>query len=388
MAHAIRGGIRGVWQRFRPTQKEGGHPFQAEEALKALPETTLDRIVPEPRWRSAAMALKAKLIPWIGEKQQGKPGIYVVAPPHGNNAKVLTQLADNLNWKVLSPPTEEEILGRERGWLDQWTDPEAPWVLPQLERCYLRHARGLDLVRSFSERLQSGLLGRGIIGCDSWAWAYLKYAMYGTLPDAYVVQAFDHERLARWFQELSKSAKKKGILFRQSDDGTYVLPPPPDLLNPSNPAKEMSRFLQHLAAHSLGISGVAWSLWRTALQTLPEETAIREAGKEKAVDLQTTVWVLPWDQLKQPTLPVPMKPNDPLVLHNLLLHNGLSSDTLSKIVPISFRTMVQTLFELKAMGFIEQRAGLWRVSACGYPAVRRALYGEGYLIDDFYERIG
>ncbi|MBW1782535.1 MAG: hypothetical protein JRL30_17550 [Deltaproteobacteria bacterium] len=377
MGHAIRGGIVGLWQRFRPAPERAADLLRSEEALQALPKTTLDRIAPEPSWRSAAMALKAKLIPWINEEQKEKRGVCVIAPPNGNNTNVLIQLADDLGCPVISPPTEDEILGQDRGWLNQWTGREEFWILPELERCYLRHARGLDLVRSFFDKLESGLLGRGIIGCDSWAWAYLKYVTYGALPNAYVAQAFDHERLALWFQELSTSAKNKRIQFRQSDDETYVLPPKADSVNPSDPTVEIGRFLQHLAAHSLGISGVAWFLWRSALRTLPDEAVIREGGRETPVDLKTTVWVLPWDQLNQPTLPVPMKTEDALVLHNLLLHSGLSSIALLEVVPLSSGSALQTLSALEEMGFIEQKKGIWRVSAQGYPAVRRALHGEG-----------
>jgi len=382
MAHAIKGGIMGLWNRFRPQKKRNEDPLRPEESLQLLTETTLDHIAPEPDCKSASMALKAELLPWIGKERKRNPGIFVISPPHGNNAKILTQLAEDLRWRVVSPPTEQEILGQKREWTDRWTDQKGPWILPELERCYLRHARGLDLVRSFFEKLQSGLLGIGVIGCDSWAWAYLNQVICGIPSDTYVAQAFDHERLAHWFQKLSTTKKKKDLLFRQSDDGTYVLPPPPELASPSNEAVDLSDFLQNLAAHSLGISGIAWSLWRTALRTVPEETILREAAKDGKARLKSTFWVLPWDQLKQLPLPVPMKPADPLVLHNLLLHNGLSSDILSRILPLSSGSVVQALLGLQEMGFLEQKERVWRVSAQGYPAVRRALHGEGYLVDD------
>lgn len=382
MAHAIRGGIMGLLQRFRSVPEQAGDPLRARETLQALKESALDRITPEPDWRSAAMALKAELTPWINDEQKGKPGVYVVAPPHGNNDKILMELADDLGWKVLSPPEKGEVLGWDSGWIDRLTDQEGPWVLPQLERCFLRHARGLNLVRLFYEKLQSGLLGRGIIGCDSWAWAYFSQVIYGIPPDALVMQAFDHHRLTQWFQGVGGFADQSGCLFRQSDDGVYVLPRSSDLGNPSDPGAKVSPFLQRLAAHSLGIPGVAWSIWRSALKTLPEETVLREAEKEGNADLKSTIWVLPWDQLSQPVLPVPMRPDDPLILHNLLLHNGLTLDALSETMPLSSRSLEQRLVALKGMGLVEQEEGRWRVSACGYPVVRKALHSEGYLIDD------
>ncbi|MFN2360840.1 MAG: hypothetical protein ABR522_07160 [Marinobacter sp.] len=49
------------------------------------------------------------------------------------------------------------------------------WVLPALERCFLRHTNGLDLLRGLMERAFSGEWGPGIIGCDSQALGLLAH---------------------------------------------------------------------------------------------------------------------------------------------------------------------------------------------------------------------
>jgi hypothetical protein len=76
--------------------------------------------------------------------------------------------------------------------------------LPNLEKCYLRHPSGLNTVRHFFTELRSGGLGRGIIGCDSWAWFYLKHVIGGGLPDALV------QRVMPW---VAKRAPARYRLF-------------------------------------------------------------------------------------------------------------------------------------------------------------------------------
>ena len=76
----------------------------------------------------------------------------------------------------MSPPPYEAVLSGDDRWLADLGEPGGPWVLPELERCFLRHAAGLSLVRKVLERAASGHLAAGLIGCDSWAWAYLQRA--------------------------------------------------------------------------------------------------------------------------------------------------------------------------------------------------------------------
>jgi small conductance mechanosensitive channel len=51
----------------------------------------------------------------------------------------------------------------------------------------------------------SGRLGKGIIGCDSWAWAYLQWVWPLAQPEALTMQAFDGEKLTRLFAFLCLS---------------------------------------------------------------------------------------------------------------------------------------------------------------------------------------
>ena len=145
----------------------------------------------------------------------------------------------------------------------------------------------------------SGDYGRGIIGCDSWAWAFLCRLWHGRRLITLTPQAFDQARLTSHFQRWANTSNAGQLLFRQSDNGHFVLPPP----NTDTVAGENNDYLKILAAHSRGILGVAQAVWRAAMQNEPDEN-IAETGDAGVCALpHQTVWIIPWDQINPPLLP-------------------------------------------------------------------------------------
>jgi hypothetical protein len=69
-------------------------------------------------------------------------------------------------------------------------------MLPELQRCFLRRPDGLALVRRLFHRMQAGELGPGIIGTDSWSWAFLARAACTRPSVTLAIKAFDYQRLA------------------------------------------------------------------------------------------------------------------------------------------------------------------------------------------------
>lgn len=314
----------------------------------------------------------------------GAPAAFVIGLPRSGNAAVLRHLAAGPGWRTLDPPAPEQILSQDLKWLGQVsTDKEVPWLLPQLERCYLRHPGGLTLVRRLFAELLSGRLGRGIIGCDSWAWSYLNYAARAHPPNPLVAQALDHERLSRWMRELAAAGTARRLVFRQADNGAYVTRPSQGTAGGEGAPSAMSDFLKHLATFSLGVPGIAWALWRQALQSRPEDAFSGEPEIDGSPDSQATVWVLPWEKLKRPSIPADLDSNAILILHSLLLHNGLPSEMLIETLPLSSSRLTQALMLLRDRGLIESGEERWQVTASGYPVVRQFLSREGYLTDRF-----
>lgn len=381
MTESIKGGLSGLWQRLRNDEKAAEKPQKSEADLQSVSGSLLDRLVPVPDWPSAAEQLAAAVGPRFGAEPGAKSTLLVVGLPHSENPRILECLAEALEWQTISVPSVGQVLSQDPNWLQKFDGRETPWVLPALERCYVRHSLGLSVVRRLFELLNSGAAGRGVIGCDSWAWAYLDHAIPGRMPDALIAQAFDGDRLSRWFDRFASDGSGRRIIFRQADNGAYVLPP--DVAEPGQSVPETSSFVRQLAAYSRGIPGVAGSIWRNALKREPDQPLDEE--KERPVEpfSQTTIWVLPWQLTRQPSVPADIHPESAIIMHTLLIHNGVAPAVLPEILPFPESAVARAALALENAGLIEQTRGLWQVSAAGYPAVRRFLLNAGYLTDRF-----
>lgn len=365
---------------FQHKKTESESPLKTEEELRLLPHYILERIAPSPDWNDAADALGRELAPWLEQEKPDHPVIVLVGPPHGGHTHILSAWAQRRNFVLLAPPSPEQILAQNDDWLTPCRNlKKGGWVFPFLEKAYLRHATGLGLIRGFLDSAYAGNLGRGIIGCDSWAWAFIRHLWYGRLPVTLTLQAFDPTRLADYFHGSVDSSRSQPLLFRQSDNGHYVLYPEG---NSATPVKK-SNFLPLLAAYTRGNLGVAHAVWRTGLRTEPDKI-MEEEKKNETGDRpiwHPTIWVTPWNQLMHPSLPAGAERNEAIVLHTLLLHNGLSFELLRQLLPQPPHQVMETLFILEESGVVVQDDTLWRVSPRGYPAVRQFLQIIGFPVD-------
>jgi hypothetical protein len=382
-----------VWRQLRPNVEPPlTEPMMAAEALAQLPAWQMRRAAPAPDWGAAADALGEALAPWqaarrgerLGSAARAQAVRLVVTPPHVDRAAFMAAWAEQEAWRVVPTPTAAQVLEGGGTWMTEQFDGGAgPWVLPELERLYLRHAAGLDLIRSFLDRAHAGELGQGLIGCDSWAWAFVKHVWRGWLPPALTPQAFDEVRLRHLFRSLAGAHGGRRLRFRQADDGHDILPPPDGEGESSAPdaPNTLSPFLHELAAYSRGNLGVAWAIWRTALQTEPNEEMAEKEGDDDPRIIGQTVWVKPWDEVVHPTLPTRAGRDAAFVLHALLLHAGLPATTLAHLLPLTPSEITATLDLLWAAGVVEEVDARWRVSAVGMPAARDFLRSGNYLID-------
>jgi hypothetical protein len=349
--------------------------------LEALSHEQLARIIPDPDWRDAAIALDGALEGGLTDEPSDRPMVFLIGPPHSGCADILRRWAEHRQWRVLDPPTPEQILTGDPTWLSSQMTGEQPWVLPALERVYLRHAAGLGLMRQFLHQAYSSSLGCGIIGCDSWAWAFLRRVWPNRRSRTLTLQAFDQERLSLYLQRLAEVPERPPLLFRQAS-GKYVLPPPAE--NSEETTVVDRDFLGRLAAYSRGIPGIAWTLWRVSLRNRPD--AQMTPGEPCAEDLKPphrTIWVAPWNDIKKPTLPAYAGRDQAFVLHALLLHNGLTAEWLEQLLPLSPDQVMEALWLLQDAGLLERAGEVWRVSPVGYPIVRKFLEDQRYFIDDF-----
>ena len=370
--------LRDFWRLLRSDDASAQAPARAEKDLRALPEVRLEHLVPPVDWGSAHDALDEALTDWLHDG--ARPVRFFVGPPGGGVAEALGRWAGHRNWPVIEPPTTEQILAGDTSWLDDWPRDAEGWLLPSLERCYLRHPQGLTLVRRLLEALTAGRLGRGLVACDSWAWAFLQRVWVIPQPEVYTLQAFDGERLSACFLQLAHRGGRH-LRVRNAHTGEDILPWPDASSEEAEKAQAASAELRRLAAHCRGNLGVAWTYWRTHLRTEPDpEEAEAVEQTEDRQDEADTVW---WSSGRAPVMPVETGDDLAFVLHALLLHNGLDLATLEHLLPLSHGQLAAVVARLVQLGLVEQAGGRHRVAPLGYAAAREFLRGRGYLVDAF-----
>lgn len=413
----MRKGISGLWLRLGWGSKVEESVF-AENELSQVPQELVDKAAPDPDWSAFLAAMTAVLDTWIDAKVPGSTNQIFVGPPYHGTGKILTAWGQARGWRLISAPPPEMILTGGQEWLTQFEDDNEPLVLPHLEHCYLRHYNGLTLLRRLLDHIISQSR-RWLVGCDSWAWAYLSKALkVGTVfPMPFILEAFDQDRLKIWFQQLASASAENNFVFRQLDSGKYVLPPSTGEEASGDwnqgAAAEDGSFLKNVAAFSRGIPGVAWAVWRHSFgfvdttaedgaecalevpatedgkESAPEASAAeggeecdQEAPAAKEVNPAHPILVTPWSKIDLPGFPFQhVSLGLLMVLHTLLIHGGLCSRILPELLPMSPMEILENLYLLEASGLLESDRGFWRVTPAGYPAVRQVLQSEGYLTD-------
>lgn len=359
-------------------------PAQAEADLRALPQVRLANLVPPIDWAPAARALGAQA---SLEREEHAPVRFFIGQPYCDHAAILAHWAGAHGAVVLAPPDTEQILGADQRWLDDLAPGNGrPWVLPELERCFLRHANGLDLLRGFLARALSGALGPGLIGCDSWALAFIERVSPLPGTATLTLQAFDGLALTRSLMQ----AERGQVRFLSARSGEPLMP---DGAGDDRHATEIAcPELRQLAAHCRGNPGLAWHYWRQRLRAAPEREQPAQAGDarrgvpereggQRLAAADDVVWVAPG--IETPTLPAESGEDVAFLLHALLLHRGLDGDVLGALLPIPQGRLHSHLLRLQALDLLIREGARWQVAPLAYPTVREFLRSRSYLTDSF-----
>ena len=367
--------------------------MKSEAELHALAPERLDALAGPMDWREAAMTLQQAL----EQRVISEHAWVLIGPPAAGYGDLLTCWARQQGAICIPDPGYEHLTGDDRRWFEAWPKPldqaspeqAQPWTLPRLERCWLRHPAGLGLVRALFERLLAGRLGFGLIGCDSWTWAYLRFVVPTSRVRVLTFQAFDGERLAGWLAELAAADDGRPCRFRHAQSGNLLL-----RVNDDEPQERAGVELRYLAAQSCGTAAVALRLWRARLRSEPEASdATEKVDLAKDADPAATtdpvthtterdgaevIWVAP---AVDPSLPSGLGEPDALLLHALLLHDGLPSAILEALLPLPRLQIRARLQQLAAADVVACDETRWRVTVFAYPAVRAFLADRDFLTD-------
>ena len=211
----MRKGIFGLWRHLGWGGKAEESAF-AEKDLSQVPHELVDVAAPDPDWSRALAAVTEVLGNWLDAKVPTSATQIFVGPPYHGTSEILTAWAQAREWRLVAVPSPEMILSGGQDWLAQLEEDDEPLVVPHLEQFFLRHYDGLTLLRRLLDHIFSHNR-RWLVGCDSWAWAYLSKALQvdTVFPLPFILEAFDQERLKIWFQQLAMQSGEN-TLFSSS----------------------------------------------------------------------------------------------------------------------------------------------------------------------------
>jgi hypothetical protein len=350
-------------KKLRRSDKDAGID---PERLSPAPVDLLGRVCEPPAHFPLLAELDATLSAWLTDENTSHKVQTIILPPC-DRENLLGQWAEANDLQTFGTD-------RKMAELDALDNPEAtPLVIPKLEQRFLRTRSGLHDVRQLLDRL-SIMERRIIIGCNSWAWQFLRKSCEIDLIFAapMTFQAFDKKRLRSWLGTLALDpADGANLCFRSASSGQ-------DVFGNGEGETEVSEFMTELAKASIGVPWVAWHLWNDSLhieKTIDEDNNSEETAPPVA-DTRETIWVI---DIRPPSVPSRNDQNALLVLHALLIHGGLTQDQIVQTVPLV--TYTHVLPSLIRSGLIDKIDDLYRCLPAAYPVIRDGLNNSGYPVD-------
>lgn len=379
---ATRGLFVRTWQSlWSLIYRSNGNKSNSKTDFEHPPDDVLKRISPSFEANRAATLATALGDEWFNHIRPERHLRTVIGPPGFEIGVILSAVAKECQFRILNAPSTDSILemsdADNKASLSAIESGSDILVIPHLERFFLRHEKGLSLVRDLVARLSAGSR-RVLVGCDSWCWAFLKEAIgiEDVLGEPLTLAPFDADRLDDWFHSTADVSAYE-IHQRGSDAPVFTTASGKETANaPSKP--EVSTLLKSLAAQSRGNPGVAVALWRASLRTnAGPENADELLGKKPQVDL----WAVSPSDSNGPGCDI--EHTDRFILHAVLLHGGLSQTSIPSLLPFSRDEVRRRIILLSQAYILEEHAGILGVCWASYPWVRKDLCNEGFLTDAF-----
>lgn len=394
---AARGRLRRAWNWAQRSLHSAAAPTNDEMPQWDRPtDELLKSVSPAPDWLDAASELANRLgDAWFESEQPARLIQPLIGPPGCDLSHMLQVLAQQKQLRPLPVPAPDpnSILGTANRWeaslpasalseTENETNTEI-LIVPHLEKWYLRHEDGLAPVRPLVDHVITRRT-RVLIGCDSWAWAFLQHAIgiEDILGPPLTLAPLDAARIDAWFRH---TLPLKQIEFRRTSNEEPLFPE----LQETGKRNEHERstlpngrsdILNSLAVNARGNPGVARANWNACLRTLNPDS---DASPTFAREPGSLLWVVSPDKLTPPQFPLDSDRMHRFVLHAVLLHGGLSFASLAAILPFSRDEIHRRVSELCRARILDEQNDVLRVHLVAYPMVRRDLQSEGFLTDAF-----
>lgn len=356
----VRKGIGALLDWVRQRRQKPDEVSPPEEPLSEARKSELVGVVD---WSPAVAALDVALAPWLEAETPDVPLRVVLYRPQSAGREILEMWCQAHTWHWGETPRISELLKDSSGALKLVRDTgDRPLVLGSLESHFLRHHQGLEHLRELTVMLMNRS-ERALIGCSTWAWAFLKRALLidALFPTPFTLQAFDSANTDTWLASLNPDLK----LFEVNEED--VPEKRKESASPTTQLGVAESWLKELAHFCRGEPALIHTLLREALVNETREGA---------------QGVRPWSKMDLPKLPPSGGRLEIFALHALLIHAPLTTSIMSDVLFPSFPELHRSLQLLREARLIEERKGHWYLTPLGYPVVRRLLNNEGYLTDE------
>ncbi|MFO8018767.1 MAG: hypothetical protein R6U96_09040 [Promethearchaeia archaeon] len=402
---------------FKSTKEEN---FLSYNKLNSFSLRQLDNILPEPDWEEMVQYFQKELNKIDYKK------LLLINKPFSGTDQIVEKWVETANYKLLTPPTYEEILNYHKRKDNVFElGEEENIAITNLEKWFLRHHNGLGLLENIVQNL-SKHSNEVIIVCQSWAWKFFKILNIPfTNFEQRILQTMNESALKHWLLNLMAQNNRKKFLYRLTDSGDLIFEEQLSLvemgeekgdkiktkIEKENNMEQLivqdeddelklktkegveeeiqlkveDKFMRNLIAYAQGLPMICWHILRDNLRTRPDEDF--EFDKEEEVKLERkrfyTIWVKPWKGITMPEIPKNMNSEENILLDSLILHNGLSKEKLALILNIESKKVVSIINYLETHGLIRRKEeDVLNIVPSAYPNVRDYLRSVGFLIDN------
>ena len=403
-------------ERLLPAFARRGGPKVHDDRLDRAALATVEDYVSVPDCRVVVDAIDAAVDEWLADDAPNSRILLVAVPPC-DTRDLVGREARRRGFEILEEPGRDALVepgGVPKAAFD--VDGDAVLAIPRLERWFVRHRHGLQLVRALLADI-AGTERRCLVAVNSWGWRFVAKAARADLilPEPVTTPAFDARRLRDWLLEIDRDEDTAEVTVRAIEDSR-------DVLALDGEGELEHEFLAELVARGFGIPWVCWHLWRRGLRTLPadaeeggeeggdgdddEDAAAAERAAERELEREVdtdgahaaddprtdadrvegesgvrrraagdrhTLWVTHEAPLR---LPVGSEHDACLVLQALLIHAFLEPGELESVLPIVGQSGI--VGALERSGFVERGEAGFRCRPAAYPSIRAALNDAGY----------
>lgn len=381
---AARGRVLRMWRWLRRLFHDSAASNPPDETQWDRPSAEkLRSLSPDPDWSAAAHNLAASLgCDWFQQPHPDRSVSVFVGAPGCGIAETMQLLAQQRKLTILAAPLPESLLESQSSnisALQAFDDATTDFlVIPNLEGWFLRHESGLNVIQELVGRLTKSPK-QVLIGCDSWAWAFLNHVIgiQDILGEPKTLAPFDAIRLDAWFRT---EFDRENYEFRQSDDDEPIFPKCSEKHASKPSPRELSALIRSLAARARGNPSVALELWRSSLRT---SNSNNKNGTSTSAEFSTALWVVAPSEFSPLQLPSEKDRLYRFILHAVLIHGGLALSWLLELLPFASDEIRCRVSVLCRAGILEELDGKLRVCFTAYPQVRKDLADEGFLTDAF-----